>query len=169
MARFAKNAERRQDVIAGSVLLLFAIVWTVTVWLTVPPGYGAGPRAFPFWLGVGLTLLSALLLLKGLIGPYGPVEAVAEEDAEPAVSPLLRLKLVVLVCAIIVAFGWLMPKIGFMPATALTVAVTLVGPLGERRPVLVIGMALGIALGAWLAFGKVLGAYMPTGSWLSIF
>ena len=169
MARFADHAERRQDVIAGSILLLFAIAWTMTVGLTVPDRHGVGPRAFPFWLGVGLAVLSALLLLKGLFGPYDPVAPVAVEDQEPSISLGRRLWQVSVVCGIIVAFGWLMPRVGFMPATALTVAVTLVGPLGERRPLLVTGMAAGIALGSWLAFGKILGAYMPSGTWISVF
>lgn len=162
------GSERRQDMIAGSVLLLFAIVWTVTVWRTVPALTGAGPRAFPLWLGVALAALSGLLLLKAFLGGAEDTET-ALTGHEPDGSTGRRLGVVVTVCGIIVAFGWLMPRIGFMPATALTVAVTLVGPLGERRPVLVIGMALGIALGAWLAFGKILGAYMPPGNWIPIF
>lgn len=172
MARFADHPERRQDVIAGSVLLLFAIAWTAAVWFTVPTtDYGVGPRAFPLWLGVALGVLSALLLLKGLYGPYGmgEAEAEAEEAEEHAISHRRRLWLVAVVCGLIIAFGWLMPKIGFLPATVLTVVVTLVGPLGERRPVVVIGMALGIAVGSWLAFGKILGAYMPAGTWISVF
>ncbi|SIO48446.1 Tripartite tricarboxylate transporter TctB family protein [Rhodovulum sp. ES.010] len=165
------EAERRQDVIAGSVLLLFAVAWTVAVWLSVPPGFdGVGPRAFPLWLGVGLGVLSALLLAKGLRGAYPPDE-VADPDERPAapVSTGLRLGLVVAVCAIIAGFGFLMQKIGFVPATVLTVAATLVFVLGERRPLVVGGMAFGIAFGAWLAFGKLLGAYMPPGTWISLF
>ncbi|SNT37453.1 tripartite tricarboxylate transporter TctB family protein [Tropicimonas sediminicola] len=171
MAKPAHDPERRQDVIAGSILLLFALAWTVTVWLTVPDGYGVGPRAFPLWLGVALAVLSALLLLKGMIGVYEPPlgEKQPDEDAPDRIRLRMRLGVVATVTVIIAAFGWLMPKIGFVPATALTVAVTLVGPLGERRWLLVLGMALGIAVGAWLAFGQILGAYMPSGSWISIF
>jgi len=169
MARFAHHPERRQDVIAGSILLLFAIGWTIAVWLTVPTGYSVGPRAFPLWLGVTLAVLSALLLLKGLFGPYGAADPASDEDEGPSISTRRRLWLVVVVCGLIVGFGWLMPKIGFVLATMVTVTVALIGPLGERRPVLVAGMAVTIALGAWLAFGKILGAYMPSGEWISLF
>ena len=171
MANPAQGIERRHDVIAGSILLLFAIAWTVTVWLTVPDGYGVGPKAFPFWLGIALAVLSALLLLKGLLGTYDLTSNDDDPaDAAAATIPFrTRLGIVATVCGIIIAFGWLMPKIGFVAAAALTVAVTLVGPLGERRPLLVAGMAVGIAIGAWLAFGQILGAYMPSGSWISIF
>ncbi|RMD94494.1 MAG: tripartite tricarboxylate transporter TctB family protein, partial [Alphaproteobacteria bacterium] len=164
---------RRRDLIAGSVLLLFAIGWTIAVWLTVPAGYGVGPRAFPLWLGVALAVLSALLVLQALRREAAPAEAGPVEEGEgeegKAVTPGRRLLTVATVCAIIIGYGWLMPRLGFMPATALAVLVTLVGPLGERRPVLILGMSLGIALGAWLAFGKILGAYMPPGSWFSLF
>ena len=169
MARFADHPERRQDVIAGSILLLFAIGWTIAVWLTVPTGYSVGPRAFPFWLGVALAVLSALLLLKGLFGPYAAAAPDSDEEEGPWVSIRRRLWLVAVVCGLIVAFGWLMPKIGFVLATMVTVTVALVGPLGERRPLLVGTMAVAIAFGAWLAFGKILGAYMPSGEWISVF
>lgn len=172
MAAPSPQAERRQDVIAGGLLLLVAVAWTAAVWLSVPPGFdGVGPRAFPLWLGVALGVLSALLLLKGLRGGYAPAEADEEED-EPHAAPVpmrLRLGLVVAVCAIIAGYGVLMQKIGFLPATVLTVAATLVVVLGERRPRVVGGMAFGIAVGAWLAFGKLLGAYMPPGTWISLF
>ncbi|TCP41816.1 tripartite tricarboxylate transporter TctB family protein [Rhodovulum marinum] len=164
-----EDTERRLDVIAGGLLLVFALGWTGAVWLTVPEGYGVGPRAFPFWLGVALAVLSALLLAKGLRGSYAPEAPDAEDLPRAAVPILLRLGLVAAVCGIIAGYGVLMQKIGFVPATVLTVAGTLVFVLGERRPLVVGGMALGIALGAWLAFGQVLGAYMPRGTWISLF
>ncbi|TCO70832.1 tripartite tricarboxylate transporter TctB family protein [Rhodovulum euryhalinum] len=165
------DQSRRLDLIAGGILLLFALAWTATVWRTVPPGFdGIGPRAFPFWLGVALAVLSAVLFGRGLRGSPPPADA--EDDDPPAgatVSTGLRLGLVAAVCGIIAVYGVLMQKIGFLPATALTVAATLVVVLGERRPLIVAGMALGIAVGAWLAFGQVLGAYMPRGTWISLF
>ncbi|TCM84984.1 tripartite tricarboxylate transporter TctB family protein [Rhodovulum steppense] len=171
MPPVSEAAERRQELIAGGLLLVLALAWTAAVWLTVPVGQGVGPRAFPFWLGVALAVLSALLLLKGLRGGHGldPPGEGEGSAAAPPVSAGRRLALVATVCGIIAAYGLLMQKIGFLPATVLTVSATLVVALGERRPLVVGGMAIGIALGAWLAFGKLLGAYMPRGTWISLF
>ncbi|MFY0690507.1 MAG: tripartite tricarboxylate transporter TctB family protein [Paracoccaceae bacterium] len=161
------HTERRQDILAGSLLMIFAILWVGVVWSTVPVDEGVGPRAFPLWLGVALAVLSMLLLLKGLRGTYPP-----EEDdyaTEPPVSLPFRLTLVATVCGIIAVYGFLMQTIGFMPATVLTVMATLIFALGERRPLVVIGMGLGIAVGVWAAFGQLLGAYMPPGTWITLF
>lgn len=164
------RTERRQDILAGSLLLILAIAWSVTVWRTVPETYGVGPRAFPFWLGVGLAVLSALLLIKGLWGGYAAEADDGDEEHTGApVSRSLRLAVVLGICGTISVYGFLMQKIGFVPATVLTVAGTLVFGLGERRPLVVGGMALGIAFGAWFAFGKILGAYMPPGTWITLF
>ncbi|RMH51017.1 MAG: tripartite tricarboxylate transporter TctB family protein [Alphaproteobacteria bacterium] len=158
---------RRWEVIAGAALLLFALGWTATIWLTVPAGYGVGPRAFPLWLGVALAVLSALLLARGLLG--SDEDESEEEDGGPAATTPRRLGMVLAVCGIISAYGLLMPRLGFVLATMVTVAATLALVLGERRPLVVGGMALGLALGAWFAFGRILGAYMPHGSWLPDF
>lgn len=168
MSERPDQTERREDILAGSLLMIFSILWVAVVWSTVPVGEGVGPRAFPLWLGVALVVLSVLLLLKGLRGVYPAVEE-AEYAVEPPVSIVLRLSLVVAVCVIIAVYGFLMQKIGFLPATVITVAATLIFGLGERRPLVVIGMALGIAVGAWAAFGQLLGAYMPPGTWITLF
>jgi hypothetical protein len=62
-------AGARRDALAGAILLVFGIAWTVTVYQTVPIGrFGVGPRAFPLYLGGALVVLSALLVLSGLLG-----------------------------------------------------------------------------------------------------
>lgn len=160
---------RRQDLIAGAVLCLLGLAWTILVWRMVPEGSGVGPRAFPLWLGIVLTGLSALLLVRALrpvpSGMGAPEAGPGAEAAEPAAG--LRLRVVATVCLLIMGYGLMMQKIGFLLATALIVAITLVGALGERRWRLVAGMSAGIAVGCWLAFGQVLGAYMPRGSWIT--
>lgn len=162
------QSERRQDILAGSLLMIFSILWVGVVWSTVPVDEGVGPRAFPLWLGVALAVLSGLLLVKGLRGTYYTSDDY-EYATETTVSRGFRLLMVATVCGIIAVYGFLMQKIGFVPATVITVAGTLIFVLGERRPLFVIGMALGIAFGAWVAFGQILGAYMPPGTWITLF
>lgn len=162
----------RRDVIVGAILLAFAVVWTVTVYQTVPAGrgLGVGPRAFPLYLGGALVVLSALLLLSGL--REGGRTSAGEDDDAPEAMPLTGWPLVRIlgsVTGIMIAYGFLMQRVGFLIATAVIVAVTLWFAIGVRKPLLVAGMAIGIPAGCWIAFGKVLGAYMPTGTWIPLF
>lgn len=165
-----------RDIVLGAILLLLGLAWTITVDRVVPAGrgFGIGPRAFPFWLGVGLCVLSSLLILTGALarwrGQAGPAEPVVEqEDGVTPVGGWMLVRVLVLVAGTIAAYGFLMPRLGFLLATGLVVGATLVLALGVRRPLLVLGMTIGLPLGSWLAFGQLLGAYMPRGSWISFF
>ncbi|MGE0846807.1 MAG: tripartite tricarboxylate transporter TctB family protein [Flavobacteriaceae bacterium] len=159
-----------RDQIVGFILLAVGLVWTVTVYLTIPgsSGSGIGPRAFPFWLGVLLTLLSAVLVVSGFRKARESAPADEEEDDDaPKVGADLRMVAVVL--AIICLYGFLMEKIGFVLATIIVVVGTIRFALGIRRPLLTAGMALGMSLGCWVVFGRILGAYLPPGTWISLF
>lgn len=165
----------QRDIVLGVILLLFGLAWTVAVDRLVPAGrgFGVGPRAFPLWLGIGLCVLSVLLIGTGLLDRWRQVErppetAPDEEAAVPATGWLL-VRVLVSVAGVIAVYGYLMPRLGFLLATGVVVAGTLVVILNVRRPLLVLGMALGLSLGSWLAFGKLLGAYMPRGSWIGLF
>jgi len=162
---------RRRELIVGSILLAFAVAWTVTVYYTVPTGRGAsvGPRAFPLFLGGGLIVLSALMVLSALRNAVVPGDDDAAGEGEPPIALWHHLRIIASVAAIIMAYGWLMQNAGFVLATILVVSFTLWMVIGVRRPLLVIGMSLGITAGCWLAFGKLLGAYMPRGTWLQYF
>lgn len=52
----------RRDLAVGASLFVLSVVWTVTVYVTVPTGTGVGPRAFPLVLGIALMVLSAILV-----------------------------------------------------------------------------------------------------------
>ncbi len=162
---------RNGDLVAGIALLIFGIAWTVTVYLTVPTGYGVGPRVFPLWLGIALSALSLLLLFNS----FKPEASIDENtnaessDSGKAPSLWLQFRTLVTVCGTIAVYGYLMQAIGFVPSTVLVVAFTLFVTLKERRPLVLLGMSFGLAFGAWFAFGKILGAYMPPGTLISIF
>lgn len=165
----------RRDLFAGIILLAFAAIWTVAVYTTVPTSnYGVGPRAFPLYLGVALMVLSAFMIAGSLRAPPpgeppSPDELDAGDPEVMTASAGLRFRILLVVCSTIAVYGYLMQKIGFVLATLLTVVVTLLLVLRERRPLVVAGMALGLTVGSWLAFGKVLGAYIPRGTWISLF
>lgn len=169
------KTSNRRDMVVGAVLFSFATAWTITVYVTVPIGRGIGPRAFPLVLGITLMVLSAVLVFANLrrqeeAGPVQPDPGVAEPGtAEDRAGLWLTLRVMAYVCITIALYGYLMQKIGFVAATFLTVVLTLFFTLKERSPFLVLGMGIGITLGSWIVFGRILGAYIPRGTWISLF
>jgi len=155
-------------------LFVLAVVWTVIVYFTVPIGSAVGPRTFPLVLGLILMGISAVLVAASLYNWRRQAEGLSEarEDADgfgpEGARTALRLRVLVTVCGAIAIYGYLMQKLGFVVATFLTV-VTLLLTLKERRVRVLLGMGLGITLGCWLVFGELLGAYIPRGTWISLF
>jgi len=69
-------------------------------------------------------------------------------------------------CACMLAYGFLLSRLGFVPATALFLAAGF-ALLGERRwPVLVL-LPVGFSFLFWLMATGLLGLYLPPGSWLA--
>lgn len=159
---------RKADIATGVALTTLGAAFSVTVLMTVPEAsYGVGPRAFPFWLGVLLAVLGFLLVVTRVMGRDDRVEAGDEiPPPEATAKAWFEFRMMLIVCATIVVYGMAMQRIGFLYATVLVVAFTLIVTLKERRLGVILGMSAGIAVGAWLIFGKLLGAYMPPGSWI---
>ena len=163
----------RRDRVTGILLLAFAAAWVLAVWYTVPAGTSeiVGPRTFPLGLGIALGVLALVLLAASFVKPAGiSTDDVEEDDAKgKALAGWLYLRLVLSLVLVIVAYGFLMEKVGFVLATLATVAVMVGLILKIRNPLTIIGMAVGLAFGCWLLFGKILGAYLPPGTWISLF
>jgi len=153
----------------GLVLLGLAIVWSVLVVQTIPTGKGegdVGPRAFPLLLGLILVGLSALLIFQSLARPdvsKGAVKSAAEPRNKRRV-----IEITLAVFITIIGYGFLLEKTGFLLGTIITVITVMVVILKLRRPLLIVGMAFGLAVGCWLIFGKLVGAYLPHGTWISL-
>ena len=155
--------------ISGSVLLAVALVWIVLVYQTVAPGQGAeevGPRAFPLFFGYVLAGLSLLLLLQSFRPPAADLEDESDESA--AVLPGEWTAVAMTVGGLVV-YGMLLEPFGFIPSTAFMVAAVMLFGLRIRSLVLVAGMAIGLSLGCYLVFGKLLGTYLPPGEIITIY
>ncbi|MGF1621643.1 MAG: tripartite tricarboxylate transporter TctB family protein [Rhodomicrobiaceae bacterium] len=162
-----------RDRLLGLVLSVIAIAWSAIVYLTIPSGGsdGAiGPRAFPLILGIALLALSALLLLRSLRGSGdGAREAslmdVAEDERRISAD---EIRVAGGVFLLLIAYGVLMEKVGFLLATPPVIALVMAGLPGQRKPLFVIGLALALTAACWGIFGKLLGVYLPQGSWISL-
>jgi len=154
-----------RDRIAGTVLLAVALVWIVLVFQTIEPseGFAAGPRAFPLFFGIVLAGLSVALLLES----SRPAAAPADERI-PRTSRHEAFE-VVAVIGTIVLYGFMLEPLGFIPATLLIVAAFMTIILRVRAPLLVAGMSLGLSIGCYLIFGKLLGTYLPPGTLITIY
>jgi putative tricarboxylic transport membrane protein len=154
-----------RDRIAGACLLAVALVWIVLVYQTIAPGEGAaaGPRAFPLFFGIALAWMALLLLVQSFLAPAG------EDEANIQVARPGELSSVVATIASLILFGLILEPLGFIPSTIIVVAAMMVFVLRIRAPLKIAAMSVGLALGCYLVFGKLLGTYLPPGTVITIY
>ena len=169
-------SEKKRDVVTGMLLLTLSLVWMLIVWRTIPPGTGGGdigPRAFPLLLGALLAVFSLWLTIAALgkrrddaVTP-GAEGAINEPEAA-GVNGAAGLVAAILTVAHLLAYGFLMQRIGFVLATLVTVASIMLICTNDRSPLRIGAMSVGITFACWLIFGKILGVYLATGSWINL-
>jgi hypothetical protein len=146
---------RRADRVGAVLLLLFGIWFTAvalrnyTYWGATGPGSGF----FPFWLGLAMAVLAALLLAR----------AVRERQAGPDWLPRGRGAVRFLgVLGTSVAFVALMPWLGMAVGTVLFLLVVL-RLLEGHSWLTAVGVAVGMALVNWAVFTWWLSVPFPAG------
>jgi hypothetical protein len=146
---------RSADRITGAALLVLALAFSVaalhnhTYW----GENGPGPAFLPFWLGLVMAVLAALLLL-GALRSRDPGEAWL-----PRGDGLRRLALVI---GATVAFVVLLPWLGMALSTALFI-VALMRLLERHRWTLSLAVAIGITALNYLVFTYWLKVPFPVG------
>jgi putative tricarboxylic transport membrane protein len=133
-------------------LLVFSLAYLVLAWrIAVPDVSDDSPfsaRSFPLALGVIGTVLSAVLMLR----PSSTAAVGVAGFAWGRTAGLLLL---------MAGFALLIPHLGFV----VTAALFLGGGfrlLGERRPIVLLPVALGVSFGFWALF-QVLGVTLDWG------
>ncbi|WP_163851935.1 tripartite tricarboxylate transporter TctB family protein [Pseudooceanicola aestuarii] len=142
---------QQTNVISGAVLTIFGIammMWFIPAQIEEGPEGMMSPRLVPQMMMGAITLLSIALVLTNLRGL-----AQAEHRSPISHAELVSLAKHAAVFAIAVTL--------FLLGSPLLAGVALIGgmllALGERRPLVLIGMPALILLGTWLLFYKVLG------------
>lgn len=92
--------------------------------------------------------------------------ATQEDDGERALLSYNWLPAIWL-CVVMVAYGFLMDRIGFIVATTLFL-ITGFLLLGERRRSVLLFMPLGFSLAFFLLMTRGLGLYLAPGAWLGL-
>jgi hypothetical protein len=160
-------SESLRNRISGVVLLAVALVWIVLVYQTITPAQdtAVGPRAFPLFFGYVLAGLSLLLLVQSFRSSAPDLD---DESDESSALPG-ELTAVAMTVGSLVVYGMLLEPFGFIPSTAFIVAAVMLFGLRIRSPVMVASMAIGLSLGCYLVFGKLLGTYLPPGQIITIY
>ncbi|MGE0628359.1 MAG: tripartite tricarboxylate transporter TctB family protein [Hyphomicrobiaceae bacterium] len=162
-----------RDRITGFVIMLVAVAWCWAVIDTIPAADDAsqvGARGFPLGMGLLLLLLGFTLLASAWFrSTEGEQTSHDPSDDEEAIVPLpLQIAGIAAVLLLIAVYVYLLDTVGFIAATFLTVALGTGGVLRIWRPGLILGLSAGMALGIYILFGKVLGVYLPHGSWFDL-
>lgn len=162
-------SQTKLDRLAGSILLLVAVVWTAGAYWQIPGGDGEGqigPRGFPLGMGILLGILSLFLIAGSLMNGEGG----GASDEDTIERPRTTHERFAERWSLVATFGFLgvymllLDLFGFLIATVVGVASFLTFVLGKRSPKLVAGTALGLGFGIWLILGKAMGVYLPHGS-----
>ena len=149
----------------GVVLTLLALVWLSLVNAYIPAVASEGepgPRALPFLLGIILAMLGVALAAQGYVGRIPPSTSVKDAQADP---PTLRTAVATI--ALLLAYAFLLDKIGFISATAGLMLTAMAGVLGMRRWAFMAMFAVAFATGTWLVFNTLLGIPLPRDPWLA--
>jgi putative tricarboxylic transport membrane protein len=160
---------RMQDTVLAIILLIMAAAWIWLVSTTIRSGFGQGdigPRAFPLTFGIALAVLTGLLLLRAYLSRDEQNAPAA--DAGAGQPGQIRWVPALLVLGEISLYGFLLQKTGFLIATPVIVFLIILVNLRVRSLKTLLGMPLGLTLGAWLIFEKLLGIYLANGSWINL-
>ncbi|HWL68867.1 MAG TPA: tripartite tricarboxylate transporter TctB family protein [Geminicoccus sp.] len=143
----------RKQTLAGLLFIGIGATFAAISWLHHPLGSPAsmGRGFFPFWVGLGLALLGAVMLLR-------PAKDEDPEDVVFSVAP----RPFVLVIGSVISFGILLPLFGLYVATIGSVLIaSRADPAFRLRAALL--LALGLAVAAHLAF--ITGLGLPVPAW----
>ena len=163
--------------IFGGVLLLVSLAGIWIGWdLQAPMSYEpVGPRAFPLLLAAIFALIGAWLLVTGgrrAAEPLAPSAATLAEPlpssgaaeaatAMPPARPQHRLVAVAMCAVAVLVYGALFQPLGFVLATTL-MAVPVCKAFGGTLKAGLLG-GLGLGLGLFFLFDKLLDVILPTG------
>lgn len=158
---------RMQDTILSTLLLVLAAVWIWLVSTTIPGGFGRGdigPRAFPLTFGIALAILSGLLLLRAFLARVTPSEIASGGEPRPPIYWLPA----GMVLVEISLYGFLLQTVGFLIATPILILLIMMINLQVRSLKKLLSTALGVTLGCWIVFEKLLGIYLANGSFINL-
>lgn len=145
------------NLFSGLSLAVFGIyVITVAVKLPYFAEVGPGHGFFPLWIGIGLVLFAAILIFASLV----PSLNIAKSQSRPWTSGW---KVLAGWAAMMLAIA-LLGRIGF-GVSFVVLTIFLLVALDRRRPVVAVGVGVGLAIVFHLIFVVALDVPLPQGIW----
>lgn len=163
--------DRAADKKTAIVLILVSLIW---LWasistIEIPMGSADGPNSqtFPLLFGGLLGVCGLLLFVQASINIKHNELKSEKKTASPEE---LRTEWLCVgwMAGSLALYGLLMNLIGFFTATLVTILLILTCALKIFERKLLLLLPIGIAIGVYLAFGKLLGVHLPVGQLLNI-
>ena len=144
---------------------LGGLAWIGIVLWTIPALEGdlPGPDNFPLLLGAVLALSGLALFVTTFLTRFD-----AAEDARGTGLSSHEIRVALGTYVLILAYGFLMEKVGFVVATPLVLASALFFLAQVRSWWRIAGISLGFTLVSYLVFNVLLSSNLPRGSWLRL-
>jgi hypothetical protein len=165
-------AEQKIDRLLGLVLMLISVLWFLAVEYTIqmPMMVEPGPnsKTFPTLFGVTLGFLG-LLVIALSFRQCAPPSLETDPDPKPVASEgRTHCSCVAWILMLLIVYTFTLQLMGFIPSTLLMVLASLLLMLRVFKPVLVLGMSVGIPVVVYMVFNQLLGVYLPRGEWLQL-
>ncbi len=123
-------------------------------------GTAMGPGVWPMILSVAMILLSVILIIQTLVRPRPEGEEKPIDFRSPGMKRIyILIGLLALFCLLLKLFGFYIAIIYLIPSVMFL--------LGERRPLVLIGLTAGIVVFIFIVFVMLLQLKMPGGILLS--
>lgn len=165
---------------AAIALLILSFIWCAVVVLTIEvPGDIEGPssRTFPLLFGIVLGVCAAILFLRSFFdSSKNPQNQKLEDESKSenespneclVESGKAEVSAVIWISSCIVFYALVMEWLGFVVGTLSTVLFVILGALKIKEKKLLILLPLGLAVGIYVIFGKLLGVHLPVGQVLN--
>lgn len=150
----------------GSLCVIGGVFWSYTAYTSISGHYdppSGGPQVFPVLLGALLAVLGVLLVAIGFFS-----ERASSSEAQLKVDALTchEIRIVISTFALLLLYGFMLEKLGFLIASPLAIVAIFVGILKIYSWRLIVSMVLGLTIGSYVVFGLLVGTYLPRGTWL---
>lgn len=123
-------------------------------------GTAMGPGVWPMILSMAMILLSVILIIQTLVRPRPEGEEKPIDFRSPGMKRIyILIGLLALFCLLLKLFGFYIAIIYLIPSVMFL--------LGERRPLVLIGLTAGIVVFIFIVFVMLLQLKMPGGILLS--
>jgi putative tricarboxylic transport membrane protein len=145
---------RRVYLVIGLAFLtvsVYAMVGAVSLEYYTP--IGPGPGFFPFWLGVGLAVVTVAWLVRVTLAPREPLP----EGFFPGRRATLRIGSVLIAMVLFVLLG---EHLGFR-ITMLGALLVILYALGRQSVLMAVAVALAGSFGAYYLFHDLMGVHLP--------